>query len=463
MACWPRGEPGSKICDALVVNGLLASSSHSISLPLALGIVAAVLIVAALLGLLIGRRSGQRGLAQRLIALGSRLGAGPPTDETSIEGALSYLEGVTGAATEAVSASSADAIRLRRSLDTIPLGLVLCDESGAVIYRNESASALMESRGGDALAAQAVTDLLAQAWEKGSAERSLDLYGPPRKTLGVRADLIDDGRRPLGVIAIIEDVTERKRLDEVRRDFIANVSHELKTPMGALGLLAETLMDEKDKDVAKRLADRIHTEAFRVSRIIDDLLDLSRLESELEPPTDPVPVNLALVEAADRVRSSAEHRGILLEVQDLEPPLTIRGDRRQLVSALHALLENAITYSPEGSTVTLTGSLVDESATVAEEDRPMASSTEEPISGRVVRLAVHDHGMGIPAADLDRIFERFYRVDRGRSRETGGTGLGLAIVRHVAVNHAGAVEVVSREGEGATFTLVLPAPDPEAA
>ena len=139
MACWPRGEPGSKICDALVVNGLLASSSHSISLPLALGIVAAVLIVAALLGLLIGRRSGQRGLAQRLIALGSRLGAGPPTDETSIEGALSYLEGVTGAATEAVSASSADAIRLRRSLDTIPLGLVLCDESGAVIYRNESA------------------------------------------------------------------------------------------------------------------------------------------------------------------------------------------------------------------------------------------------------------------------------------------------------------------------------------
>ena len=433
------------------MHGLLASSSHTISLSLALGIGAVILIVAGLVGLLIGRRSGQRGLAQRLIALGSRLGAGPPTDETSIEGALSYLEGVTGAATEAVSASSADAIRLRRSLDTIPLGLVLCDESGAVIYRNESASALMESRGGDALAAQAVTDLLAQAWEKGSAERSLDLYGPPRKTLGVRADLIDDGRRPLGVIAIIEDVTERKRLDEVRRDFIANVSHELKTPMGALGLLAETLMDEKDKDVAKRLADRIHTEAFRVSRIIDDLLDLSRLESELEPPTDPVPVNLALVEAADRVRSS------------VEPPLTIRGDRRQLVSALHALLENAITYSPEGSTVTLTGSLVDQSATVAEEDRPMASSTEEPISGRVVRLAVHDHGMGIPAADLDRIFERFYRVDRGRSRETGGTGLGLAIVRHVAVNHAGAVEVVSREGEGATFTLVLPAPDPEAA
>ena len=449
----------ASVCHALGVHGLLASATHSVSLSTAIigGVV--ILVVAVLIGLLVGRRTGQRGLAQRLISLGSRLGAGPPTDETSIEGALSYLESVTGAATEAVSASSADAIRLRRSLDKLPLGLVLCDESGAVIYRNESASVLMESRGGDALAAQAVTDLLAQAWEKGEAERSLDLYGPPRKTLGVRADLIDDGRRPLGVIAIIEDVTERKRLDEVRRDFIANVSHELKTPMGALGLLAETLMDEKDKEVAKRLADRIHTEAFRVSRIIDDLLDLSRLESELEPPTDPVPVNLAIVEAADRVRSSAEHQKITLVVEDLEPPVTIKGDRRQLVSALHALLENAINYSPEGSTVTLKGTVVEAGHEPPDGDRPMASSSEEAVEGRTVRLTVTDRGMGIPAADLDRIFERFYRVDRGRSRETGGTGLGLAIVRHVAVNHSGAVEVISREGEGAAFTLVLPAPE----
>ena len=262
---------------------LLASSSQ-LSLGVAIAFGVGALVLGALVGLVIGRRTGRRSLAQRLIALGGRLGAGPPGDETSIDAALSYLEQVTGAATEAVTESSAEAIRLRRSLDTLPLGLVLCDESGNVLYRNEMASTMMASRQGDALAAQAVTELLAQAWDKGTAERTLDLYGPPRRTLGVHASQIDDGRRALGVIAVIEDITERRRLDEIRRDFIANVSHELKTPMGALGLLAETLIAEKDRDVAKRLADRIHQEAFRVSRIIDDLLDLSRLESERRAP-----------------------------------------------------------------------------------------------------------------------------------------------------------------------------------
>ena len=228
------------------MNGVLASSSGSLPVAALIGLAVAIVIVGIIIGLLVGRRLGRRALAQRLIALGSRLGVGPPIDETSIESALSYLEQVTGAATEAVTESSADAIRLRRSLDTLPLGLVLCDESGTVLYRNEMASSMMASRQGDVLAAQAVTELLAEAWEHGTAERILDLYGPPRRTLGVRADQIDDGRRPLGVIAIIEDISERKRLDEVRRDFIANVSHELKTPMGAMGLLSETLMVEKD-------------------------------------------------------------------------------------------------------------------------------------------------------------------------------------------------------------------------
>ena len=262
-----------------------------------IGIAVAALLLGLLIGRTLNRRKGNRALAQRLIALGSRLGAEPPADDLGIEGALNFLENVTGAATEAVNESSAEAIRLRRSLDTLQLGLVLCDESGTVIYRNEVASTMMASRQGDALAAQAVTELLAEAWDKGSAERILDLYGPPRKALAVRAVQIDDGRRALGVIAVIEDVTERRRLDDVRRDFIANVSHELKTPMGAMGLLAETLIAEKDRDVAKRLADRIHMEAFRVSRIIDDLLDLSRLESELVHPNEPVSVNLAMIDA----------------------------------------------------------------------------------------------------------------------------------------------------------------------
>ena len=445
------------MCKAVEMRSGLLGATSSLPTPVLIAIGVGGLIVGVALGILVGRRFGQRGLAQRLVALGNRLGAGATEDDFTIEGALSYLEQVTGAATEAVTDSSADAIRLRRSLDTLPLGLVLCDESGSVIYRNAVASAMMESRGGDALAAQAVTDLLATAWDKGSAEKTLDLYGPPRRTLGVHATLIDDGRRPLGVIAVIDDISERRRLDDVRRDFIANVSHELKTPMGALGLLAETLIDERDKDVASRLASRIHHEAFRVSRIIDDLLDLSRLESELSTPGDPVPVNLAIVEAVDRVRSSAEQRSIILNVLDLDPPATITGDRRQIVSALHALLENAITYAPAGSVVSLQAELATANLAPASDGRPTANPVEGG-DGPVVKLSVIDRGLGIPTADLDRIFERFYRVDRGRSRETGGTGLGLAIVRHVAAIHHGIVEVESREGEGSTFTLVLPAP-----
>jgi len=463
-------QEGLDLCHALSVSTTEFAASSQLSL--AVGILLGVggILLGVLVGTTIGRRMGRRSLAQRLIALGSRLGAGPPSDETTIDGALSYLEQVTGAATEAVSETSAEAIRLRRSLDTLPLGLVLCDENGNVLYTNEMASSMMTSRQGDALAAQAVTELLAEAWDKGTAERTLDLYGPPRRTLGVRADQIDDGRRALGVIAVIEDITERRRLDEVRRDFIANVSHELKTPMGAMGLLAETLMAEKDRDVAKRLADRIHHEAFRVSRIIDDLLDLSRLESELKQPNDLVPVNLAIVDAADRVRSVAEHQGIRLTVNELEMPINVRGDQRQLVSALHALLENAIAYAPESSEVTLSATIADWhdpslAGTSGESGESSGLATWKTFDDavdhakRTVRISVTDRGIGIPANDLDRIFERFYRVDRGRSRETGGTGLGLAIVRHVAVNHRGTVEVESREGEGSTFTLVLPIPE----
>jgi len=488
-----------------------------------------------------GRRSGRRAISQRLAALGTRLGLDPPQDEYNIETSLAYLEQVTGGAAQAVTESSSDAIRLRRSLDTLTQGVVLCDENGTVIYRNGRANALMVSRHGDALAAQAVTEVLEDAWHEGSAERTLDLYGPPRRTLQVRARQIDDGRRPLGVIALIEDISERRRLEEIRRDFVANVSHELKTPMGALGLLAETLVSEPDPDVAQRLAGRIHNEAFRVSRIIDDLLDLSRIESEEAPPREPVLVNLVMADAIERVRATADQRGIEIVLHEPSPPVAVMGDRRQLVSAMHALLENAITYSYDNSKVVVTGTVqhsnpnLEHPAVVgsftepdtgelpavgahgadsgpatpdSDEEGPVepvfspeildqvttfdaataaaatATSTTAPApqggapgdsAGTVpaepsaaalpnwrieerdnVRLSVQDHGIGIPARDLDRIFERFYRVDHGRSRDTGGTGRGLSIVRHVANNHQGWVDVESREGEGSTFTLVLP-------
>jgi two-component system, OmpR family, sensor histidine kinase SenX3 len=396
---------------------------------------AAVAVVGVIVATVLGRRSGRTSLEQRLSALATRLGVENPQEEPpGVEPALHHLEQVTDRAAEAVAESSADAIRLRHALDTLPQGVIVCEEDGEVVFRNARAVGLMGGRHGDALAAQAVVDLLADAWKKGAAEKTLDLYGPPRRTLAVRTELIDDGRRTLGVIAVIDDVSERRRLEEIRRDFVANVSHELKTPMGALGLLAETLVAETDPTVAQRLASRIHTEAFRVSRIIDDLLDLSRIEAEEAPPREPVLVNLLMAEAVERMRAAAEQRDVKIELEEPAPPVAVLGDRRQLVSALYNLLENAVKFSYDGTTVGFR-------ATVGDGD---------------VQIEVEDHGVGIPARDLDRIFERFYRVDQGRSRTTGGTGLGLSIVRHVAANHQGGVEVDSREGEGSTFRLRLP-------
>jgi two-component system sensor histidine kinase SenX3 len=399
-------------------------------------VIAAVAVAAVAVAVVLGRRAGRRSLQQRLTALASRLGTVPAEDST-VEAVLTHLEKTTGEASEAVTEASADAIRLRKALDTLPQGVVVCDETGAVAFRNARAEAMVAARHGDALATEAVTELLENAWRDGGSERTLELYGPPRQTLTVGTHLIDDGRRPLGAIAIIEDVSERRRLEQIRRDFVANVSHELKTPIGALGLLAETLTFEPDPDIAQRLASRIQSEAFRVSRIIDDLLDLSRIESEAAPPREPIHVNLVMAEAVERVRAAAEQRGVTIELHEPDPPVHVLGDRRQLVSAMHSLLENAVTFSYDGGVVTVSGGQVDGE----------------------VRLAVTDHGVGIPARDLDRIFERFYRVDHGRSRETGGTGLGLSIVRHVAANHQGRVDVDSREGEGSTFTLILPSPD----
>jgi len=172
-----------------------------------------------------------------------------------------------------------------------------------------------------------------------------------------------------------------------------------------------------------------------VARIVDDLLDLSRIESEETPMREPVAVHLVVAEAAERVRSSAERRAVTITFGEASEHLVVMGDRRQLVSALFNLLENSVKYSDEGSTV----------------------DVRSRVDGELVELSVTDHGIGIPERDLERVFERFYRVDRGRGGDSGGTGLGLSIVRHVAANHGGEVRVESREGEGSTFTLRLPA------
>jgi two-component system sensor histidine kinase SenX3 len=396
--------------------------------------IAVVLVLIAATGFIAGRRGG-RSLRQRLQALASRLGADAPRqDARDIEDVLVHVERATDRAAEAVAEASSEAIRLRRALDTLPQAVLVTDERGDTVFRNSKAVALIGSRHGDAIAAQAVAGLLDATAPGASEERVLELYGPPRRTLVVRTESIDNGQRALGVIAVIDDVSERRRLEDVRRDFVANVSHELKTPMGAVGLLAETLLSENEPQVTQRLAHRIYNEAFRISRVIDDLLDLSRIENEESPPREPVLINLVMAEAAERVREAASQLQIKVVLEEPDPPVVVLGDRRQLTSAVYNLLENAVKFSPEGGDVNCTGRVEDDEVVVT----------------------VEDHGVGIPSRDLERIFERFYRVDAGRSRSTGGTGLGLAIVRHVAANHRGSVQVESREGEGSTFTLRLP-------
>jgi two-component system sensor histidine kinase SenX3 len=222
---------------------------------------------------------------------------------------------------------------------------------------------------------------------------------------------------------------------------VANVSHELKTPVGALSVLAETLQDERDPATVQRLAGRMLAEAERAANTIDDLMELSRIELGGDRTVEQVKVADVVAGAIDRVRELARRADIT--VTALEPVdrmgrrsslLSIDGDRRQLVSALGNLVENAVKYSDPGSSVQVRVRQVD----------------------GAVEISVLDHGVGIPANDLDRVFERFYRVDQARSRATGGTGLGLSIVRHVATHHGGSVGVSSIEGEGSTFTLTFP-------
>ncbi len=316
-----------------------------------------------------------------------------------------------------------------RSLESIDLGVVVYRPDGACAFANAWARNLEASTDGRLLVMAAVRELIEGAIVGEADEREVELFGPPRTSFMVKVTPLGSD----GAFAVIEETTERRRLDQVRRDFVANISHELKTPVGAIGLLAETISDEPDPVVVRRLVHRMTTEAERVSRTIDDLLELSRIEFGEDLDIEPVLVSEIIDEACIRIAAAAEYRHIVFTVSG-SADRPVRGDRRQLTSALYNLLDNAVKYSPFESTVEIR-SLVD---------------------GDAVQLSVSDHGIGIPARDRSRVFERFYRVDKARSRETGGTGLGLAIVRHVVQNHGGEVMVESKEGVGSTFTLLLP-------
>lgn len=256
--------------------------------------------------------------------------------------------------------------------------------------------------------------------------------GDGRRNLHVTAAPIDNEGK---ILVFINDESEQQRIDAVRRDFVANVSHELKTPIGALMLLSEAVLGAKDNpEEVQKFAQRMQSESRRLSELVKEIIDLSRLQSH-----DPlvaayeVDIDEVVKEAINLSESAAEARQVTIILNEKSNGVVI-GDRDQLIMAVHNLIENAINYSPEKTRVTVTIS----------------------DAGELIEVTVADQGIGIAETEQERIFERFYRVDPARSRETGGTGLGLSIVKHVALNHGGEIGVWSKEGVGSTFTLRLP-------
>jgi two-component system sensor histidine kinase SenX3 len=320
--------------------------------------------------------------------------------------------------------------RLQAALDALPVAVMVFDGEGLVIDSNLASAPFLEARHGDALVGAAVNDLVRVANSGQDASTVIELFGPPRRTVVVSTLPLPEGGRP-GAVAFVEDITERRQLEAIRTDLVANISHELKTPVGAIGLLAETLEGENDQVVVERLASRIHTEAMRIAQIIEDLIELSRIESIDGAGSGTVDMNDVAADAVERLRAAASQSGVEVELHVSTTAAVIVGERRQLLSAIGNLIDNAIKYSDSGTKVEVT--------------------VERADAEVLVRVA--DHGIGIPTRDIDRIFERIYRVDQARSRKTGGTGLGLAIVRHAIANHEAHIEVESRLGEGSVFLL----------
>jgi two-component system sensor histidine kinase SenX3 len=346
----------------------------------------------------------------------------------------------------------------RRSLDALRVGVLVLDSEDRPVLANPAARELGLLRAGTVagntpVAHTVVRTLAGQARRTGTRrEVELDLpRGNGRDPLGVhiRAVALGDGY----VTVEAADVTEAHRVARVRRDFVANVSHELKTPVGALQLLAEALLDAletegnnpPDPEAARRFAERIQHESIRMGRLVTELLELSRLQGgEPLPAPAPVSVDRIVAEVIDRTRTPASVKGIEVSFCGTRG-LTVYGSESQLMTAVANLAENAVAYSPD-----------------ATEDRPPPEVTVTASENDgFVDIVVTDQGIGIEPKDLDRIFERFYRADKARSRATGGTGLGLAIVKHIATNHGGQVDVASTVGEGSTFTLRLPARPPD--
>ena len=331
-----------------------------------------------------------------------------------------------------LEAADSSSRRMSEVVGILPIGVLVVRDDGSTVAENARLVSPTPDPGINLLVQEAAVEAARECIRLNEpVTREVDLHGPPAHLFEITARRLSNGE----VACLVEDVSERRRLADIRRDFIVNASHELRTPIGAIALLAETLEREDDQVTLRRLAMHITREADRARSLLEDVLGLARLEGG--DVSDRGPVDLAWVgkEAVGRLATLAQQSGVTVDLE-LKEPVSITGSVDQLVSALSNLVDNAVKYSTPGGHVTVT---------IGKEDG-------------WAKAEVTDNGRGIPSRDLDRIFERFYRADPGRDRRTGGTGLGLAIVRHVVENHGGEVRVDSQEGRGSRFCLLFPNP-----
>ena len=328
---------------------------------------------------------------------------------------------------------------LQRIVSLAPVGIVVVDIYRDVVYHNERTRelGLVRDRLLDDRAWTAAERTLATGEDVDVDLAPVKRQNPGRSGLSVRGHvrlLAEDDRR--FAVVYVDDQSEHARMEATRRDFVANVSHELKTPVGAMGVLAEALLASTD-DAATvgRFAEMMVTESNRLANMVGELIELSRLQgAEPLPDLESVDIDTVVAEALSRYKVAADNADIAVTT-DAPTGYRVLGDQPLLVSALANLVSNAIAYSPKGSPV----------------------SISRRRRGDNIEIAVTDRGIGIARTDQERVFERFFRVDKARSRATGGTGLGLAIVKHVAANHNGSIRLWSQPGTGSTFTLSIPA------
>lgn len=335
---------------------------------------------------------------------------------------------------------------LRSALDLLHSGALLVGPHDEILHVNEPGVVLNLARG-SRVGFATLLDKVREVRVAGEAYR-----GPLRREMHPGAEPLElsVGIGPLHddwVLVVAEDESRQRRVDAVRRDFVANISHELKTPIGALSVLAEAVeAASDDPEAVQRFAGRLQHESSRLAELVNQIIDLSRLQSE-DPmlSSEVIDVHEVVTEAVGRSQELAKKRQVSLIVARTSSAYIV-GDRWQLADAISNLVQNAINYSDERARVTLS----------------ILQVTDD--GDRFVEIKVSDNGIGIKPEEQERIFERFYRVDYGRSRDAGGTGLGLSIVRHIAMAHGGSIRVWSRPGQGSTFTLRIPAylgPDPQ--